>query len=940
MFGKITNDVVESYLKCRYKTHLKAAGGQSRLHDYEILMKESREQVRQAAIQLLLSTRYGKELAIGESLNLGLLQRGLPLLLDSKVEHEDLSTRIDALVRVEGSSALGKFHYQPVIFHEVAKPGADIRMLLAISGVILSGIQDKEPASGVLFHGPDCQRVTVKLASLFAPARRLLQEIREARSNQPPKLLLNAHCHVCEFRQQCQTEAESKDDLSRLRSISEKEINKYAKRGIFTVTQLSFTFRARRGRPYGRQKQVHQHALKALAIREKKIHILGAVELPTSPIRIYFDIEGDPDRGFDYLLGLVVVTDAEEHRHSIWADSAADEPRILQQFLDIVGGLVDAWIYTYGSYEADFLRRVGKSTGRDEEVSRVLKRTFNVLSVIYSQIYFPVYSNGLKEIGTHLGCTWSESDASGILSIVWRRRWEATGSTEWKDKLITYNIEDCSALRKVTELLYATCSGRSIDGMMPSHDGHTFMRVAEITNRSGMHGWNESIHGVSVFDYIHERASFDYLKDRVCARSGKRINSNSSGKRTIKWKKNRTVNRETEISSPVCPDCGSNLLDRRPNRSLARLAFDLRITRSGIRSVVTRYRTAWHHCLGCGKRFLPPDYLRLEEFCHCLKSWAMYEHVSHRASLPSIADTLKECFNLPICHSQTHAFKGLLARFYATTYKQLLKKLVAGHVIHADETEVQVRRLGRAYVWVFTNLEEVVYMYQPSREGEFLHEVLKDFRGVVVSDFYAAYDSLKCSQQKCIIHLLRDFNQDILANPWDEELKSVAGIFGGLLKSIIATVDLYGLRQRHLGKHRRDIDRFFDGIAKSQYRSEAAEAYRQRLLKCRDKLFTFIGHDGVPWNNNAAEHAVKAFARYREVADSMVSDTGLAPYLVLLSIQQTCKRKGISFLKFLISREIDIDAFQRCPRNREVPAIELYPEGSESDRPSRKRLQP
>ena len=31
-------------------------------------------------------------------------------------------------------------------------------------------------------------------------------------------------------------------------------------------------------------------------------------------------------------------------------------------------------------------------------------------------------------------------------------------------------------------------------------------------------------------------------------------------------------------------------------------------------------------------------------------------------------------------------------------------------------------------------------MYRPTREGDFLHELLKDFRGVLVSDFYAAYD--------------------------------------------------------------------------------------------------------------------------------------------------------------------------------------------------------
>jgi len=43
-----------------------------------------------------------------------------------------------------------------------------------------------------------------------------------------------------------------------------------------------------------------------------------------------------------------------------------------------------------------------------------------------------------------------------------------------------------------------------------------------------------------------------------------------------------------------------------------------------------------------------------------------------------------------------------------------------------------------AYVWVFTSLEEVVYLYKETREGDFLQELLREFNGVLVSDFYAA----------------------------------------------------------------------------------------------------------------------------------------------------------------------------------------------------------
>src|SRR5947209_13785274 len=56
------------------------------------------------------------------------------------------------------------------------------------------------------------------------------------------------------------------------------------------------------------------HALKAMAIRDKKVLVVGAPELPDCPVRIYLDLEGDPDRGFVYLMGLVVDSNGTEQR--------------------------------------------------------------------------------------------------------------------------------------------------------------------------------------------------------------------------------------------------------------------------------------------------------------------------------------------------------------------------------------------------------------------------------------------------------------------------------------------------------------------------------------------------------------------------------------------------------------------------------------------------
>src|SRR5262249_7938328 len=156
-----------------------------------------------------------------------------------------------------------------------------------------------------------------------------------------------------------------------------------------------------------------------------------------------------------------------------------------------------------------------------------------------------------------------------------------------------------------------------------------------------------------------------------------------------------------------------------------------------------------------------------------------------------------------------------------------------------------------------TSLEWVYFFYRDSREGTFLKEMLRGFSGVLVSDFYTAYDSLDCPQQKCLIHLLRDLNDDMLKNPFDEEFKTLAHGFSTLLRKVVETTDRYGLNKRHLHKHRAEVEAFFDEACAGEQRSEAAQGYLKRFAKYRGKLFTFLDHDGVPWNNTNAEHAIK-----------------------------------------------------------------------------------
>ncbi len=226
---------------------------------------------------------------------------------------------------------------------------------------------------------------------------------------------------------------------------------------------------------------------------------------------------------------------------------------------------------------------------------------------------------------------------------------------------------------------------------------------------------------------------------------------------------------------------------------------------------------------------------------------------------------MRQLFNIHASAGMINRRQADMAERYENTYQAILERIAAGTLVHADETWATVAGKA-AYVWVFTSLEDVAFVYSESREGSTAQKVLQQFRGVLVSDFYAGYDSIACAQQKCLIHLMRDINDDLFKQPFNDEMKEIGRQFAELLRPIIDSVDRFGLKARYLRKHRPVVERFYQTLSKHEYQTEVAAGYVRRFEKNRDRLFTFLDHDGIPWNNNNAEHAIKAFVRHHRGA--------------------------------------------------------------------------
>jgi predicted RecB family nuclease len=311
MATKITRDIIESYLSCKYKGHLKFTGQQGTRSDYEVLLAEARDAVRRQATDMILARHQGEKVERDLVLTPAVLKKGAAFLVNATLEDEHISVAFDGLKRVPGPSKLGDFHYIPVLFIEGRQVRKQQRALLDVYGLLISRLQGRAPGSGIIWHGQECRASRVRLNPDPRKADRLLGELRQMPpAGSPPRMVLNDHCHVCEFRQRCHAQALQEDNISLLRGMKEKEVKGYARKGILTVTQLAHTFRPRRKGKKTKHKDRHSFPLQALAVRDKKAYVLGSPELPDAPVHVYLDLEGKPEEGFVYLIGAIVAARA------------------------------------------------------------------------------------------------------------------------------------------------------------------------------------------------------------------------------------------------------------------------------------------------------------------------------------------------------------------------------------------------------------------------------------------------------------------------------------------------------------------------------------------------------------------------------------------------------------------------------------------------------
>lgn len=886
----IKDEIIENLFDCEYKAYLKCCGKKGTRSEWTGFEKEYLESHKKDFLASIANEAIIPNL--DEITKHGLGKKKYLIAPSWKTEQVNISFDLCEVSLVTGKT----IDIIPITILATERVSRSDRLILIIKSLLCQDLLKCKISHCKIYYGNNFRSSKISIENFKREAYKKIKQLSSLRDNEP-LLCKNKHCPLCEFHHICIPRLEERDDLSLLGGIDKKNIARFHRRGLFSIKQLSYIFRPRKNKKAKNRRKRYQPELKALAIRDHLIYVWERPQLPKSQHQVFIDFEGLPDRDFIYLIGVAVHEKSGSSFKYFWASSEAEETAIFESFFSYLFKLKEFVIYHFGEYEIKAFKRLDKKTkGKfKKEIQHVLGRCINILPLFQYSVYLPTQTNSLKDIGNFLNFSWSIMEVTGLTSIYWRKKWENTKDDTWKKQLIQYNQDDCYALETVVNWL------NSLKLEMKE-----VKEVGTLKTNNAYNWRNPDDYFTKECKAISGFAYFDYQQTKIFVRTNPISRQALRNKNKLKKQIKNISNEQADIQPKYCPVCKSRNPKhfQKQSSTSRKQVIDLKFLKNGVKKWVYEYQGGCFRCLKCNKEFYTKNAHHLKDHGDNLKKWCVNQHIEYYMSFKAIADSLRE-FNIKIDKIRAFRFKEEFANKYSKTYEKVIQHVCEGRLIHIDETSVNIKGMSSTYVWIFATMDAVFYVYRPNRETEFLREMLKKFNGVLVSDFYTGYDFLQCEKQKCLVHLLRDLNNDLYKNQMDIEFKNIVTNFGKLLKTVIETIDRYGLRKRNLNKHKRDVKSFFNKLIFNQeYESDLAAKYQKRFMKNEDSLFTFLNHDNVPWNNNNAEHAVKSFAKHRERGNSVFTEKSIQDYMVLLSIQQTCKYRGIRFMDFLKSDNI------------------------------------
>jgi len=237
----------------------------------------------------------------------------------------------------------------------------------------------------------------------------------------------------------------------------------------------------------------------------------------------------------------------------------------------------------------------------------------------------------------------------------------------------------------------------------------------------------------------------------------------------------------------------------------------------------------------------------------------------------------------------------------APTLRELREQMRSSPVVHADETGWREDGQG-GYVWTFSTGEgpEAVRYYErdKSRAGSVVRRVLGlAFKGILISDFYAAYNGYKGRHQRCWVHLLRDLHELKEEQVGNEPVLQWARDVRVLYEE--ARAALAGIREHTDPEREALYHSLVERVQKlalpyARDKQHPCWALAKRLLRHQDELFQFVRVDGLPADNNLAERSLRPVVVTRKISGGTRSPAGSKTRMALASLFATWRARDLN----------------------------------------------
>ena len=361
-----------------------------------------------------------------------------------------------------------------------------------------------------------------------------------------------------------------------------------------------------------------------------------------------------------------------------------------------------------------------------------------------------------------------------------------------------------------------------------------------------------------------------------------------------------------------CPCCGESVHPPRKHRR--RIIVDLP---EDLSTETSEHAIPRQWCGGCRKYVEPtvPDAEANATLGHGAVASTAWHHYELGITIEQIIRIFGWQLNTKLTGGGLAAMWQRLGRTLTPWYEQIGEQAKRSAHLHADETGWRVDGATH-WLWCFTNARCCYYLIDPSRGSPALERFFTDtFDGVLISDFWAAYESVETDERQCcLVHLLRELEKVDQHNGSDEWRA-----FAKKLRRLIRD----GIRLRRRSERPaeaypsrvRRIHHRLCALAEGVYQDADARRLAKRLSRHRDGLFTFLDYPHVPWQNNFAERQLRPAVVLRKNSQANRSEKGAATQAVLMSVFRTLKLRGLNPIPAIT------EALRRCTLTGQLPPL-------------------